>query len=59
MGILNSSAMLVSRNRVGFIFTEDLAVIEELKEIVPLIAIFQIGDSLSGATQGETAEYVF
>lgn len=49
--------MLVSRNRVGFIFTEDLAVIEELKEIVPLIAIFQIGDSLSGATQGETAEY--
>lgn len=55
MGVFNSSIMLLSRNKVGFVFSEDLAVIELLKEIIPLIAIFQIGDDLTGATQGNAA----
>lgn len=56
MGVLNSSFMLLSRNHVGFIFSEDLEVIELLKGIIPLIAIFQIGDDLTGSTQG-TLQY--
>lgn len=44
--------MLLSRDHVGFIFSEDLEVIELLKGIIPLIAIFQIGDDLTGSTQG-------
>lgn len=52
MGIVNSAFMLLSRNYVGFVFSEDLAVIEMLKDIIPLIAIFQVGDDLTGATQG-------
>jgi len=53
MGVLNSSVMLISRNHVGYIFSGDHEVVKLLADIIPLIAVFQIGDDLSGATQGE------
>lgn len=55
MGIFNSSAILIARNHVGYVFSEDEAVVTLLADVVPLIAIFQIGDDITGATQGRSA----
>jgi hypothetical protein len=59
VGIVNSSVMLLSRNHVGYIFSEDYEVVKLLADIIPLIAVFQIGDDLSGATQGKALCYFF
>lgn len=52
LGVFNSTMILIFRKRIGWIFSGDQEVIDYLAKVVPLIAVFQVMDVLTGATQG-------
>ncbi|KAJ3028095.1 UNVERIFIED_CONTAM: hypothetical protein HDU68_002480 [Siphonaria sp. JEL0065] len=44
LAIMNSSFLVMGRKQLGYIFTDDQAVIDVVNEIIPLAATFQIAD---------------
>lgn len=52
LGLMNVIVLLASRSRIGHLFTTDDQVNGLVADIIPLIAIFQIADCLTGSAQG-------
>jgi len=52
LGLFNSTMILIFRKKIGWIFSSDEEVIDYLATVVPIIAIFQVVDVLTGSTQG-------
>lgn len=51
-GIFNSSLLVIFRRPIASLFSEDTAVIELLIRILPLLALFQVADGISGVSGG-------
>lgn len=51
-GIFNSSLVMIFRRPIAHLFTEDAEVIELLTKTLPLLALFQVADGISGVSGG-------
>lgn len=51
-GSMNSTFMMATRSKFGYLFTSDDQVVELVSHIMPLCAVFQIADGISGICGG-------
>ncbi|KAI7899044.1 mate-domain-containing protein [Cokeromyces recurvatus] len=51
-GTLNSTFFMLTRDRIGYLFTSDEDVVRLVSQIIPLCALFQIADGISGVCGG-------
>ena len=52
IGIISSIVLLATKDTFGFLFSENMAVIELVSKILPYLAIFQTMDGVAGASGG-------
>ncbi|KAH8917477.1 MATE efflux family protein [Atractiella rhizophila] len=52
VSVVNSLLLFLLRNKWGYLFTGDTHVIELVASVLPLVAAFQLGDAVSGASMG-------
>lgn len=52
MGLLNSSLVVLTRHRLGYLFSSDKAVIHMVASVLPLVALFQCADCVCGMAGG-------
>ena len=51
-GLLNSAVLVIFRNQWGFLFSSEPEVVRLVSNVLPLVAAFQIADSISGTCGG-------
>ncbi|PKI83821.1 hypothetical protein MVES1_002326 [Malassezia vespertilionis] len=52
IGMLNSSVVYVSRDKWGYLFSNDVEVIRLVASVLPILAIFQCADCICGVAGG-------
>ncbi|ORZ17369.1 mate-domain-containing protein [Absidia repens] len=52
LAVLNSTVLLLLRNNIGFLFSPDKQVVALVAQVLPLLAFFQIADSLASVCGG-------
>lgn len=52
IGLLNSSLVFFTRHQLGFLFSSDPLVIQMVASVLPIVAIFQCADCITGIVGG-------
>ncbi|KAF9038689.1 MATE efflux family protein [Panaeolus papilionaceus] len=52
VGLVVMTAMMATKNVYGFLFSDDLDVVQLVSKVMPLVASFQVADGLAGSCGG-------
>ncbi|PPQ74024.1 hypothetical protein CVT24_012620 [Panaeolus cyanescens] len=52
VGLVVMTAMMATKNVYGFLFSDDLEVVQLVSKVMPLVASFQVADGLAGSCGG-------